>query len=51
MCMIFVQDVLDVLRKLCAGVSVCVFGVDNSAFSSDPCPGVSKYLNASFVCE
>ncbi|CAJ0931740.1 unnamed protein product, partial [Mesorhabditis belari] len=40
----------EILEKLCSGKKTCIFKVDKYLFN-DPCPGTSKYLEASYTCE
>ncbi|CAJ0586985.1 unnamed protein product, partial [Mesorhabditis spiculigera] len=40
----------EILEKLCSGRKSCRFKVDKYLFN-DPCPGTSKYLEASYSCE
>uniref|UniRef100_A0A158R432 Latrophilin Cirl n=1 Tax=Syphacia muris TaxID=451379 RepID=A0A158R432_9BILA len=44
------SQTLGILQDFCDGRRVCKFLVDERWFERDPCPGVSKYLEASYSC-
>lgn len=43
-------DVTCLVKKQCNGHHDCTITVDNNLFSSDPCPGLAKYLYFEYQC-
>ncbi|XP_068454261.1 L-rhamnose-binding lectin CSL1-like [Clinocottus analis] len=43
------EGTLDVLKKRCNGRRVCELNL-NIVLTSDPCPGISKYLDTNYTC-
>ncbi|XP_019641242.1 PREDICTED: uncharacterized protein LOC109482841 [Branchiostoma belcheri] len=41
---------LSMVRSECEGVQMCTVGASNGLFG-DPCPGIGKYLEATYRCE
>ncbi|XP_076597250.1 rhamnose-binding lectin-like [Chaetodon auriga] len=45
----FQQDTLEAVKKQCDGMKVCVLNM-TTIHASDPCPGISKYLDTNYSC-